>query len=173
MKAKKIGHVGIVVKDINAAKEHYSKLFGFDKWYEIVYDGDIEMYYHDKKVNCTVPLYFGGKGHTMVELIQSSGDENTYSTFLKNHGEGIHHIEYNVPDLEKAIEDVKKQGLQVIQHAEFMSGGAKVKYAYVGKSENDAIFELIETTVLGGIKKGDLPFEAQIAAMTGSYKRIK
>lgn len=172
MKLNKIGHIGIVVKDIEKAKEHYTKLMGIKKWYEIVYDGEIDLYYKEVKRNCNVKLYFGGDGHTVIELIETQGDENIYTNYLKNHGEGLHHIQYNVKNLDSAINDAKLEGLSVFQHAEFSSGGAKVRYAYVGKSEDDVIFELIETTILGGIKKGDLPFETQMAALTGSYKAL-
>lgn len=173
MKFGKIGHVGIVVKDLQAAKEHYSRLLGIDKWYELTYDTPLDMTYRGEKRNCNVTLYFGGKGHTAIELIYPQGDENIYTTFLRNHGEMIHHIEYNVKDLDKAIEHAKKEGMQVLQYASFESAGAKVRYAYVGKSEDDTVCELIETVLPGGIRKGDMPFEMQLAAMTGNYKRVK
>lgn len=173
MKAGKIGHIGIVVKDINEAKARYAKLFGIEKWYELQYDDKIELYYHGEKRNCDVTLYFGGKGHTTIELIGTEGEDNIYSEFLKKRGEGIHHFEYNVPSLSKAIEDVKKEGWQVFQNAVFHSAGSEVQYAYVGESEDSPIVELIETTLPMGMKKGDVPFETQMAALTGNYKRIK
>ena len=173
MKFGKIGHVGIVVKDLQAAKEHYSRLFGIKKWYELTYDTLLDMTYRGEKRNCNVTLYFGGKGHTVIELIYPQGDENIYTTFLANHGEAIHHIQYNVKNLDEAIKHVEKEGLKVLQAATFKSAGATVKYAYVGKSENDAVYELIETTLPFGMKKGDMPFETQLAALTGNYKRVK
>ena len=173
MKFGKIGHVGIVVRDLQAAKEHYSRLFGIKKWYELTYDTPLDMTYRGEKRNCNVTLYFGGKGSTVIELIHTQGDENIYTNFLANHGEAIHHIQYNVKDLDKAIAHVEKEGLKVLQYATFKSAGATVKYAYVGKSENDAVYELIETTLLTGMKKGDMPFETQLAALTGNYKRVK
>lgn len=173
MKFNKIGHVGIVVKDIKAAKEHYSRLMGIKKWYELVYDDGIDLYYHGEKKNCNVTLYFGGRGHTLIELIETRGDENIYTNFLKIHGEGIHHIEYNVKNLDDALAHVEKEGLRVFQNAEFTSGGVKIRYAYVGKEESGVIYELIEGIMPGGIRKGDMPFEAQMAAITGSYKVVK
>ena len=170
MKFGKIGHVGIVVRDLQAAKEHYSRLFGIDKWYELAYDTPLDMTYRGEKRNCNVTLYFGGKGHTAIELIYPQGDENIYTTFLRNHGEMIHHIEYNVKDLDAAIAHVEEK---VLQAASFESAGAKVRYAYVGKSEDDTVIELIETVLPGGLHKGDMPFEMQLAALTGNYKRVK
>ena len=173
MKLGKIGHIGIVVRDLEKAKEEYSRVFGIDKWYELTYDSPLDMTYRGEKRDCNVTLYFGGKGHTVIELIKSEGDDNIYTAFLERHGEMIHHAEYNVANLEKAIAAAEKAGLKVLQHASFYSAGALVRYAYVGVSEDDAVFELIETTLPIGIKKGDLPFETQLAALTGNYKRIK
>lgn len=173
MKFGKIGHVGIVVKDLQAAKEHYSRLMGIDKWYELTYDSPLDMTYRGEKRNCNVTLYFGGKGATVIELIHTQGDENIYTNFLAEHGEAIHHIQYNVKDLDKAIAHAEAEGLKVLQRASFGSAGAKIRYAYVGKSEDDAICELIETTLPMGIRKGDMPFETALAALTGNYKRVK
>lgn len=125
MKFGKIGHVGIVVRDLQAAKEHYSRLFGIDKWYELAYDTPLDMTYRGEKRNCNVTLYFGGKGHTAIELIYPQGDENIYTTFLRNHGEMIHHIEYNVKDLDAAIAHVEEEGLKVLQAASFGECGRK------------------------------------------------
>ena len=173
MKFGKIGHVGIVVRDLAAAKEHYSRLLGIDKWYELTYDTPLDMTYRGEKRNCNVTLYFGGKGHTAIELIYPQGDENIYTTFLERHGEMIHHIEYNVKDLDAAIAHAEKEGLKVLQKASFESAGAKIRYAYVGRSENDTVIELIETVLPFGMHKGDMPFETQLAALTGNYKRVK
>ncbi len=173
MKFGKIGHVGIVVRDLAAAKEHYSRLLGIDKWYELTYDTPLDMTYRGEKRDCNVTLYFGGKGHTAIELIYPQGDENIYTTFLERHGEMIHHIEYNVKDLDAAIAHAEKEGLKVLQKASFESAGAKIRYAYVGRSENDTVIELIETVLPFGMHKGDMPFETQLAALTGNYKRVK
>ncbi len=173
MKFGKIGHIGIVVKDIEVARQHYGDMLNIKTWYEMVYDDGIDLYYHGQKSNSSAKLYFGGNGHTVIELIETSGEENIYTNFLKNNGEGIHHIQYYVKNLQKAIEHAKSNGLSVFQNASFMSGGAKIDYAYVGKSETDTIFELIEVTLPLGIKKGDLPFELKIGCLTGSYKRLK
>lgn len=173
MKLKKPNHIGIVVEDINEAKKRYSRIIGIKKWYEIVNSSDLDMEYRGEKRNCKVTLYVGGKGNTKIELIETSGDRNIYTEFLEKNGEGIHHIMYNVKNLEEAISECELYGMRVLQRATFKSGGAKIKYAYVGKCEDGVILELIETTIMGFIKKGDMPFELQLGALTGSYKRLK
>ena len=79
MKFGKIGHVGIVVRDLAAAKEHYSRLLGIDKWYELVYDTPLDMTYHGEKRNCNVTLYFGGKGtHRHRAHLSAGGREHLH-----------------------------------------------------------------------------------------------
>lgn len=172
MKVGKIGHAGIIVNDIDKAAEHYSALLGIKHWYELV-STDLDLYYQGAKRKCEVKIWYGGKGHTSVELIQTRGDDNAYTTFLQRHGEGIHHLQYYVKDLDKAIEDSAKEGLKVIQHAQFTSKNMVVKYAYVAENERDAAFELIEATLPGGIKKGDMPFEILLGRLTGNFVKVK
>lgn len=173
MKLKKINHIGIVVKDIAEAKERYGKLFGIKQWYEIVCDGALDMEYLGEKKNCQVTLYYGGRGVTKLELIETHGDYNIYNKFFDKYGEKMHHIMYNVKDLDAAVKECEAAGLRVIQRANFESGGAKIRYAYVGKSEDDLIMELVETTIFGGIKKGDMPMEIKLGTVTKSFKKVK
>ena len=171
MKLKKPNHYGVVVNDLEEAKERYSKLLGIKKWYRIVCD-NLDLYYLDEKRNCEVVLYVGGKGSTKVELIQTRGDSNIYTAMLETRGEGLHHIMYNVKNLDVAVADFANNGYKVLQKASFNSAGSKIRYAYVGKNETDTVFELVETTIMMGIKKGDMPFEIQLGVLTGSYKRV-
>ena len=71
VKFGKIGHIGIVVKDLEEARARYSAFLGTDKWYELVYDAPPELYYLGSKRECNVRLLFGGKGHTVIELIET------------------------------------------------------------------------------------------------------
>lgn len=173
MKLKKPNHIGIVVKDIEEARKRYSKLTGIKNWYEVINSSGLDMTFNGEKINCEVRLYLGGKGATKIELIETSGDRNIYDDFYDLRGESIHHIMYNVKNLDAAVEEFAAQGLTVLQRAEFMSGKAKVKYAYVGKSIDGVIYELIETTIMGFIKKGDLPLELILGSLTGSHKKVK
>ncbi|MEG2456807.1 MAG: VOC family protein [Clostridia bacterium] len=173
MKLKKPNHIGIVVKNISEAAERYGRIYGISKWWEIVCDGKLDMTYLGEKRNCKVKLYYGGKGSTKIELIETTGDDNIYTNFYAKRGEGMHHIMYNVKNLSEAIRLCEENGLKVIQSANFKSGGAKVRYAYMAESEDSVVLELVETTIAFGIKKGDMPFEMQLGTLTGSYKRVK
>lgn len=174
MKNRKINHVGIVVKDYEEAMDRYSKLFGIKHWYESLTDeGSFDMYYHGVKTNSNVRLFWGGKGTTKIELIYTTGEKNIYDRFYEKHGEGIHHIEYMTKDLDKTIKEMEAKGLQVIQNANFTSNGAKLRYAYMGKNEDDIIYEFVECAITKHIKKGDMPAECILGTLTGNYKKIR
>ena len=80
---------------------------------------------------------------------------------------------YAVKDLDSAISECQKDGMSVVQNATFSSGGATVRYAYMAKSEDGAIFELVECTLPWGGKKGDMPLELQLGTLTKSYRKVK
>ena len=173
MKFGKCNHYGIVVKDINKAMDEYSKTFGIKHWYMLNASPFEEFEYKGEKRNCTVTLYFGGKGTTKIELIQTEGDSNYYTDFYATHGEAIHHVMYNTKNLDQTIKEMEQEGYTMIQRAKFKAGGAHVRYAYMTKNDTEVTIELIETTLAFGIKKGDMPFELQMGALTGSHKKIR
>ncbi len=172
MKLKKPNHIGIIVRDLAEATTRYGKMFGIKNWYEIN-STDLDILYEGQHKKCDVRLYYGGKGSTKIELLESKGEANIYDEFLATNGEGIHHIMYNVKDLEKAMAEYENMGYKVLQIGTFNSAGAKIKYAYVGKNKTDTIIEIVETKLFGKINKGDMPFEIPIGLLTGSYKKVK
>lgn len=170
MKFKKPNHIGIVVKDVDEAKERYGRLLGIKNWYKLT-STDLNLYYNNARRECEVTLLYGGKGATKLELIGTTGDDNIYTSFLEKRGEGIHHVMYNVKDLDKAIEHFSKEGYKVLQHATFKSAGNSMRYAYVGRSEYDCVIELVETTIFFGLKKGEMPMEVRLGLLLGSFKK--
>lgn len=174
MKYGKINHVGIVVKDWNEATDRYGKLFGIKHWYEIVTDeGSFDMYYHGEKKNSTVRIFYGGSGTTKLEIIDTKGDKNIYDAFYEKRGEAAHHLMYMTKDLDATVKEFEANGYKVFQNATFNSNGAKIRYAYMGVDEDGLIFEFVECSLTKSMKKGDMPFEMQLGALTGSYKKVK
>ena len=153
MKSSKIGHIGVVVENLPEAVKLYSNILGIKKWYEINYDDGINIQYHGKPSQSSARLVFGGNGHTVIELIKTEGEENIYTNALKNKGSHIHHIQYDVKNLDKSIAEAESAGLQVFQSGQFKSGGAKIRYAYVGKKEDETILEYVETNIFGKTMK--------------------
>lgn len=174
MRYGRINHVCILVEDFDEASERYGKLFGIRHWYMSVTDpGSLKVRYKGEEKHCDIRIYYGGKGFTKLELIESKGDRNIYDVFREKHGEAFHHIMYNTRNLDKTLADFDKRGFKVLQTAEFTSGGAKIRYAYVGPSEDGPVIEFVECRLIKNMKKGDMFFEIPVGRITGSYKKVK
>ena len=90
---EKIDHIGIVVKDLDKAIKVYSEGLG------------LSLKRIDQSEEFQVKIAFLPVGEVLVELIEPIGP-GEIQDYLNTHGEGLHHICYRVPDIEKALEEV-------------------------------------------------------------------
>lgn len=90
MDIKRINHIGIVVADLEVGKIKFGKLLGLDYLYD-----EISLEY-----NCKIAFFRCGE--VLIELVTPTGPGPS-QTFLKSHGEGLHHICYEVSDIDKAL----------------------------------------------------------------------
>jgi len=172
MKSSKIGHIGVIVDDLQKAVDLYTKVLGIKKWYEIIYDDGIKIQYHGKPSKSSARLVFGGNGHTVIELIKTEGEENIYTNALKNKKSHIHHIQYDVKNLDSAVAEAESAGMKVFQTGQFKSGGAKIRYAYVGLDETETVLEYVETNIFGKTMKFNMCGEFELGLLKGSYKKF-
>jgi len=99
---QRIDHIGIAVSDLDAAVQLYRTLFGRGP------DSleDVE----DQKVRTA----FFEAGESSVELLAPTADDSPIAKFLARRGDGIHHVCFTVPDLERALTDLRQQGVRLI-----------------------------------------------------------
>ena len=92
---KKILQIGIVVKDIQKSVKTYEEVYGIGPWQ--IFDGDVSMVVREMKVfgekkDYSAKVAMCNVGDVEIELLQPTDDISDYSRFLKDHGEGIHHL---------------------------------------------------------------------------------
>jgi methylmalonyl-CoA/ethylmalonyl-CoA epimerase len=99
---KKIDHIGIAVKNMKDAIEMYKTLYGLDAI-------KIETL-HDIKVKVAfIPL-----GEVLIELLEPvEPGEGRIGAFLKEKGEGIHHIALRVENIQNAMDALKKNNIRL------------------------------------------------------------
>lgn len=97
-----IDHVGVAVKDIQAALGFFEQVFGLPK--AMVKD------LPQQGVRATLIQV----GETRLELLQPLGDDTTVGRFLARHGEGLHHLALNVSDLPGKLRMLEDQGIQLV-----------------------------------------------------------
>ena len=102
MNLSHIEHLGIAVKSIEEALPYYEGILGL-KCY------NIEVV-EDQKVKTA----FFKVGQTKIELLEATSPESTIAKFIETRGEGIHHIAFNVPDTQEALEEAEAKGVRLI-----------------------------------------------------------
>ena len=110
----KLDHLAVVVKDMDKALAFYSKAFGIK--FEEVQQHDLppDVIYKGKPSPYTMKVTFGQMGPVRLEMVQVVKGKCIYTDFLTKYGEGIHHLGFEVEDLEKEVANAKSQGLEMI-----------------------------------------------------------
>lgn len=121
---KTVAQIGIVVHDIDAAVERYSKVFGMDKPPVIVTDtvDKARTEYRGRSTPGQCKLAFFKMGQVEIELIQPFGGPSAWQEVLDAKGEGVHHIAFWVPDTDGAVKHLDEHGIPSIQHGYFEGG---------------------------------------------------
>lgn len=99
---KRIHHIGIAVSDLEAAIALYREQFGVTDWERISLP--------ERHMNVAVCRI----GDTLLEFITPTSDEAAFAKYLKEKGEGMHHIAYEVAEVEPALRTVEHNGLRLI-----------------------------------------------------------
>jgi methylmalonyl-CoA epimerase len=141
-----ISQVCIIVKNIEKTKKKWADFFGVPVP-PTMNGGDFEITqtrYRKKpapKANCLMAFF--DAGNIQMELIEPNGKKSVWRDFLDEHGEGIHHIAFQVEGMEKVLENCKQSGLKCTQWGKYGDGGGE--YAYLD-SEKDfkCVIELLE-----------------------------
>jgi methylmalonyl-CoA epimerase len=87
--------------------------------------------------------FLSSGGETQIELLEPLGSESPVAKFLESRGEGIHHIAVKVDDIEKALEELRKKGVMLVDEKP-RAGAEGKKIAFVHpKSTKGVLLELV------------------------------
>ncbi len=98
----KINHVAIAVSSIDASVKLFTEVFGLKL-------SGTEVIQDQKVKTAIIPV-----GECKIELLESTDPEGTIAKFIKDRGEGIHHISFEVDDIQAALKAVVSKGVQLI-----------------------------------------------------------
>ena len=134
-------HVGICVKDIAATVRFYSDAFGIGPFtYRDVSFEDAT--YYGKVAGYSGKRAFAQLGPMMLELIELGEGPTIQKDFMEQHGEGLHHLGFEVDDLAMAMDEANRRGLTITQSFTLPDGTG---FAYVDSDRvGGTIFEVVE-----------------------------
>jgi methylmalonyl-CoA/ethylmalonyl-CoA epimerase len=122
---EKVNQVGIVVRDMDKAIKNYWELFGIS-FPKVLVPEYFNRVYRGKPENFRMKIGLAMVGELQIELVQPLEGETTYGEFLEKCGEGIHHLAFNVNNLDERIAAFQRLGVGVLMSGERV--GAKFAY---------------------------------------------
>lgn len=131
-KVLRVDHIGIAVKDLDAAKKFYTDVLGMTTQGE-------EVIEQQKVKVCFIP-----SGDSEVELLESTTPDGPIAKFIEKKGEGIQHIALRVDSIENALTDLKAKGVRLIDESpRYGAGGASIAFVHP-KATGGILLELSE-----------------------------
>jgi len=101
----KVNHIGIAVKSIDSHVPLYRDIMGME------FEGT-EVVAEQK-----VKVAFLSVGETRIELLEPTSPDSPVARFLEKNGEGIHHIAYEVENIEAALDRLRNENIRLIDEA--------------------------------------------------------
>ena len=128
----KLEHIGIAVRDLEKSNQLFSILFNQPpyKTEEVESEG--------------VRTSFFKSGESKIELLEATNSTSSIAKFIGKKGEGIHHLAFEVENIDEEITRLQKEGFELI-HKESKDGADNKRIAFLHpKSTNGVLIELCQ-----------------------------
>jgi len=132
---KKIEHIGIAIENMEAAISTYEKLLN-TKCYKI-----------EEVKSENVKTAFFKIGDSKIELLEATDPESPIAKYIAKRGKGMHHIAFDVEDIDAEIERLEELGFQLIQKSPKNGADNKLIAFLHPKSTEGTLVELCQERI--------------------------
>jgi methylmalonyl-CoA/ethylmalonyl-CoA epimerase len=133
-KIKRIDHIAVVVEDIEVALSFWRDALGLELQH-------VEDVPDQKSIVAFLPTGVGE-----VELVKPTSEESGISRYLKKRGPGLHHICFEVDNIETTLAQLRLKGVHLINEQPIIgTGGKKISFIHP-ESTHGVLVELYELT---------------------------
>ena len=139
--------IAVVVKDLDSTVKRLEEL-GFGPF--VIPDappGAEGLYYQDKPLSSDYKALAGRIGNMQIEIIQPDDKPNPWKEFLDTRGEGIHHIGFQIDNVEKEIDRMTERGAEVQFYGKI---NGKTGAAYMDLKTANIVLELTSFNDIAG-----------------------
>jgi len=127
-----LAHVGIAVRSLDEAVRVWTDALGFRHTETIDFP------------SMMLRIAFLRGGSAELEILEPTHADSPVGRFLARRGEGLHHLSFLVPDLEKALKDAESAGLELVDRSP-REGSHRTRIAFLSpRSLNGVLVELCE-----------------------------
>lgn len=128
----KIEHIGIAVKDITASNALFQKLL------------NTPSYKQEEVASEGVLTSFFKTGENKIELLQATNDNSPIAKFIEKRGEGIHHIAFDVENIENEMKRLQAEGFILLNEIPKKGADNKLVCFLHPKETNGVLIELCQ-----------------------------
>jgi methylmalonyl-CoA/ethylmalonyl-CoA epimerase len=130
----RIDHIGIAVRDLDAALAFYRETFGLVSVHE---ETNVEQGVREAMLAV-------GDGPTQLQLLAPLADDSPLAAFLDRRGPGVQQVAYTVEDVDAASAALRKRGLRLLYDEPHRgTGGRRINFVHP-KDAGGVLVELIE-----------------------------
>lgn len=126
----KVEHIGIAVKSLNEMIPFYERLL------------NTPCYKTEEVSSEKVNTAFFQNGTTKIELLESTSEDGVIAKYINKKGEGIHHIAFEVEDIEAEMKRLSAEGFELLQTAPKEGADNKLVCFLHPKSTKGVLIEL-------------------------------
>lgn len=126
----KLSHVGLAVKNLDEATKLFSKLF------------NIQHIPTEEVTDQKVRVGLCHLENASVELTEATVPDSPIAKFIEKRGEGVHHLSFEVNDIESELARLKSEGFQLIDEKPRIGAGGYLIAFVHPKSTNGVLIEL-------------------------------
>ena len=128
---KKVSHIGLAVGNLEDARTFFEENFSLPS---------------SEKENFGELLFsFIPIAGTNLELLQSTQSDGQIAKFIQKRGQGIHHISFEVDNIQAELDRLKAKGLQLINEKPYLNAHEELVAFIHPKSTYGILIELIES----------------------------
>lgn len=129
---RKLEHIGIAVRNLEAANRLFAKLLS------------VEHYKIETVEREGVRTSFFNVGGVKIELLEATRPDSAIATFIEKRGEGIHHLAFDVEDVQQKMVDFTADGFKVLSEKPMPGADNKMIAFLHPKSTNGVLVEICQ-----------------------------
>ena len=132
--AGKVEHIGVVVHDLDSSLQKFASLLNL----EVCEAEEVNVQGNQVKV-AFLPI-----GNTNIELVSTTSSTGLIGDFLRERGEGVHHIAIEVDDIEREFTELRARGVAFVWD-KVVNGSRGTRIAVIDAKELNGVYiELVQ-----------------------------
>ena len=129
---RKIEHIGIAVQNIEESNKVFAKIFGKENYKSEIVESE------------GVVTSFFQVGENKIELVSATKLDSPIAKYLEKNREGMHHIAFDVEDIEKEMIRLKNEGVRILNEKPKQGADNKLICFLHPKDTNGVLIELCQ-----------------------------